>query len=203
MIDPDARLNSHLEIAADSVRVFADEARWTCRSGISSSASSLYARLAVEERSYRVPECRCPLPSPPRGRRLRVSRRGSPPASPSQSASAEPNPMCSPDVVRAIHGESASARPMPSPAVDDDPSSVARTVSYRGVVDLTHTLSPDFPVFPFYHPVEIRRLATVGAATDTLSLDVAASSSDRPRCCSIARLPATTILLRRTRGGPT
>lgn len=70
--------------------------------------------------------------------------------------------MCCPDVVRAIHDESAPA-PRPASSVDGEESSPVRTLSYRRVVDLTHTLSPDFPVFPFYRPVQIRRLATVEA----------------------------------------
>lgn len=68
--------------------------------------------------------------------------------------------MCSPEVVRAIHEESAPD-PRPAGDVDGDAPAPARTLSYRRVVDLTHTLSPDFPVFPFYHPVQIRRLARV------------------------------------------
>lgn len=68
--------------------------------------------------------------------------------------------MCSPEVVRAIHEESAADAPR-TPRIDGDASPPARTLSYRRVVDLTHTLSPDFPVFPFYHPVQIRRLAKV------------------------------------------
>lgn len=68
--------------------------------------------------------------------------------------------MCSPEVVRAIHEESAPG-PRPATNVDDDASVPARTLSYRRVVDLTHTLSPEFPVFPFYRPVQIRRLAKV------------------------------------------
>lgn len=43
----------------------------------------------------------------------------------------------------------------------------------RSVADLTHTLTPDFPVFPGYQPLRIRRLATVdedGYASNELVL---------------------------------
>lgn len=80
--------------------------------------------------------------------------------SPTSSVFPDPSSMCSPDVVLTIHEESASDPPL-VPGFGGEAWSATRMLLYRRVVDLTHTLSPDFPVFPFYRPVQIRRLAKV------------------------------------------
>ena len=63
--------------------------------------------------------------------------------------------MCSSHIVR-----TALAGATPPPAVAE----LAPTVTFAGfrhVADLTHALTPDFPVFPFYQPWEMKRLAAV------------------------------------------
>jgi kynurenine formamidase len=69
--------------------------------------------------------------------------------------------MCSPDVIRSIHAgaEPGSSGPADgAPALAVPPEALARL---RRVRDLTHTLTPDFPVFPGYPPFRARSLATV------------------------------------------
>lgn len=73
--------------------------------------------------------------------------------------------MCSPDVIRSIslvdHDPALSAvldGPDPLSADRLDAGSLGRL---RSVRDLTHTLTPDFPIFPAYRPLRVRRLAAV------------------------------------------
>jgi kynurenine formamidase len=75
--------------------------------------------------------------------------------------------MCSPEVVRSVvadAGDAVSAVPAGGAPWDDapglavGPEALARL---RQVRDLTHTLTPDFPVFPKYPPFRARSLATV------------------------------------------
>jgi kynurenine formamidase len=66
--------------------------------------------------------------------------------------------MCSPDVVRsALAGAGLNAQTL-APAVrfahEGGPA-------FRHVADLTHTLSPRFPVFPFYEPFRMRNMFAV------------------------------------------
>lgn len=67
--------------------------------------------------------------------------------------------MCSSEVVRAALVGAA-------PANADEISPAVRFAhkggpAFRHVADLTHTLSPRFPVFPFYEPFAMRELAAV------------------------------------------
>jgi kynurenine formamidase len=65
--------------------------------------------------------------------------------------------MCSPDVVRtALAAASPQQEVAPAVRLADDGGA-----PFRRVMDLTHTLSPRFPVFPFYEPFAMRSLATV------------------------------------------
>lgn len=68
--------------------------------------------------------------------------------------------MCSPDVIHTIHAASPSRLDPPDhePAARLAPELLA---GLRHVRDLTHTLSPDFPVFPHYAPFRVRPLTTV------------------------------------------
>jgi kynurenine formamidase len=63
--------------------------------------------------------------------------------------------MCSSDV---IHAASAG-----SPEGEAIPLAEPVTRPLRRVQDLTHTLTPDFPIFPFYKPFRAETLATVEA----------------------------------------
>jgi kynurenine formamidase len=65
--------------------------------------------------------------------------------------------MCSPDVVRSAQAGSAPIHEI-APAVRFGDERGGR---FRQVADLTHTLSPRFPVFPFYEPFQLRELAAV------------------------------------------
>jgi kynurenine formamidase len=65
--------------------------------------------------------------------------------------------MCSPDVVRtALAGATPQQDVAPTVRLADDGGA-----PFRRVMDLTHTLSSRFPVFPFYEPFAMRSLATV------------------------------------------
>jgi kynurenine formamidase len=75
--------------------------------------------------------------------------------------------MCSPEVVRSVVADApgadaaapAGGEPWDdAPALAVGPDTLARL---RRVRDLTHTLAPDFPVFPGYPPFRARSLATV------------------------------------------
>ena len=69
--------------------------------------------------------------------------------------------MCSPEVVGSVHAAGAAGRRGGgdgAPVLAVSPAALARL---RHVRDLTHTLTPDFPVFPGYPPFRARTLATV------------------------------------------
>jgi kynurenine formamidase len=77
--------------------------------------------------------------------------------------------MCSPEVVRSVVADALDADAAASeggaawddaPALAVGPEALARL---RRVRDLTHTLTPDFPVFPGYPQFRSRSLATVEA----------------------------------------
>ena len=65
--------------------------------------------------------------------------------------------MCSPDVVRtALAGATPRQELAPTVRLAGDGGA-----PFRRVMDLTHTLSASFPVFPFYKPFAMRSLAMV------------------------------------------
>ena len=75
--------------------------------------------------------------------------------------------MCSPEVVRSVAADALDAGSAPggggapwddAPELAVPPEALARL---RRVRDLTHALTPDFPVFPGYPPFRARSLATV------------------------------------------
>jgi len=71
--------------------------------------------------------------------------------------------MCSPEVVRSVLAGSPDPAPA-APAGDDAPSLAVgpeHLARLRHVRDLTHTLTPEFPVFPGYPPFRSRTIATV------------------------------------------
>lgn len=73
--------------------------------------------------------------------------------------------MCAPYVIRQAWGRPAAPEPYMAPdeAASGTASDAERrygqaslTVSFRHVVDLTHPLSPSFPVFPAFQPMQVR-----------------------------------------------
>lgn len=67
--------------------------------------------------------------------------------------------MCSPHLIRAVADDDAS----PAAATAGAPLSVSpeTLARLRRVEDLTHALTPDFPLFPIYEPFRARRLFAV------------------------------------------
>ena len=66
--------------------------------------------------------------------------------------------MCCPELVRSIEPAAPRGDDGPSAALAVPPDALARL---RRVCDLTHTLTPDLPVFPAYRPFRSTRLFSV------------------------------------------